>query len=110
MTCTPLGKICPEQFAIPSYWDEDEEDQAKDKDKYNDQKQSQTYPSFSSVMTLTLKPPKLIITKYFNSMSSETPIMYTPKEKCRCFTILAQQELNTTECKVLDQDSLEDID
>ena len=61
-------------------------------------------------MIITLKPPKPLITKYFDSMSSETSIMYTPKEKHRYDTIMAKQELNTTECEVLDQDSLEDID
>ena len=74
---------------MSSNWDE-EEDQAKDKDKDNNQ-QSQMNPSFSTVMTLTLKLPKPFVTKCFNSMSSETPIIYTPKEKCRCDTILAQQ-------------------
>ena len=50
------------------------------------------------------------ITKYFNSITSKPPIVYTPKEKHRCDTIMAQQELSTTEGEVLDQDSLEDID
>ena len=95
---------------MSSYWDEEEEDQAKDKDKDYDQKQSQTNPSFPTAMALTLKLLKPFITKYFNSMSSETPIIYTPKEKCRCNIIVAQHKLNTTEHEVLDQDSLEDID
>ena len=94
--CTPHGKIC--QKSLQSHWDEDEEDQAKDKDNDNDQKQSQTNPSFSTAMTRTLKTPKPCITKYSNSMSSETPKMYTPKEKCRHNTIVPPQELNTTEC------------
>ena len=51
--------------------DDDEKDQAKDKDI--NQNQSQTNPSFYTVMTITLKPPKLFINKYFNSMSCETP-------------------------------------
>ena len=42
-------------------------------------------------------------------MSSRTPIVYTLKEKHR-FDTMTQQELNTTECEVYDQDSLEDID
>ena len=49
------------------------------------------------------------ITKYFDRMTSETPIIYTPKEKWRCSTIMAQQELNTTEFEAVDQDSLEDV-
>ena len=36
--------------------------------------------------------------------------MYTSKEKHSCDTIMAQKELNTTECDVQNQDSLEDID
>ena len=36
--------------------------------------------------------------------------MYTPKEKCRCDTIVAQQELNSTDGEALDKDSLENID
>ena len=108
--CAPLGKICLEEFALSPDWNEDKEDQAKDKDKDNEQNQTQTNPSFSTVMALTLKPPKPFITKYFDSMSSKTPIMYISKEECRCDTIMAQQELNTTECEVLHQDLLADID
>ena len=52
--CTPPGKICLEEFAQSSDWDEDEEDLAKDKDKDNDQNHSQTNPSLSTVMTITL--------------------------------------------------------
>ena len=108
--CTPLGKICPEDCAMSSDWAEDEEDQTKHKDKDNNQNQSQTSPSFSIAMIITLKPPKPFITKCFNSISSETPIVYTMKEKHRHDTIIAQQELNTTECEVQDLDSLEDLD
>ena len=73
--CTPLGKICLEEFAMSLDWDEDEEDQTKNKNKDNDQKQFQTNPYFSTVMTIALKPPKPSITTYFDSTSSETPIM-----------------------------------
>ena len=103
--CMPLGKICPEEFAMSSYWDE-EEDQAKHKD----QKQPQTNTSFFTMKTKTLQPPKPFIIKYFDSMTSKTPIIYTPKEKWGHDTIMAQQELNTTEHEALDLDSLEDID
>ena len=72
---------------MSSDYDEDE-DQAKDKDEDNNQNQSQTNTSFSTVTTITLKPQKPLITKYFESMSSETPIMYTPKEKHSCDTIV----------------------
>ena len=89
-----------------SHWDK-EEDQAKEKDK--DHKQPQTNPSFSTAMTIMPKLSKHFVTKYFNSMSSKSPIMYTPKEKHRCNIIMAQQELNTTECEVLDQDPPEEI-
>ena len=75
--CTRLGKICPEGFAMSSDWDED--DQAKDKEK--DQKQPQTSPSFVTMMTKTLQPPKPYISKYFESMTSKTPIINTSKEK-----------------------------
>ena len=95
---------------MSSDWDYDNEDQAKDKDKDNNQNKSQTNPSFSTVMTITLKPPKRFINKYFDSMSSETPIVYIPKEKHRCDTITAQQELNTTEHEAQDQDALEELD
>ena len=73
---------------MSSDWDEDK-DQAKDKDKDNNQNLSQTNPSFSTVMTITLKLLKPFITKYFNSMSNETPIVYTPKENHRCDTTIA---------------------
>ena len=94
---------------MSSDWDEEEKDQTKDTDKDYDPKQPQTSSSFSTVMTITLKPPKPFITKYFDSMSSKIPIIYIPKEKCRHDTIVAQQELNITECEILDQDSLKDI-
>ena len=74
--CNPLGTICPEEFSMSSDMDK-EEDQAKNKD--NDQKQSQTNPSFSTAMIIAMMPPKPFITKYLDSMSSETPIMYTTK-------------------------------
>ena len=74
--CTPLGKICPEEFAMSSDWDEEEEYNAKDKDQA-----APNQPTFSTAMNITLKPPKPFITKYFNSMTTETPIMYSPKEK-----------------------------
>ena len=101
---TLLGKICPEEFSMSSDWDE-EDDQAKAKD----QKQPQTNPSSFTTMTWTLQPPMSYVTKYFDSMTNKTPKVYTPKEKWRCDTIVAQQELNTTEPEALDQDSLEDI-
>ena len=82
---------------MSSDWDEDEKDQVKDKDKDNNQNQSQTNPSFSTVTTNTLMPPNPFINKHFSSMSSETPIVYTLKEKCRHDTITAHQELNTTD-------------
>ena len=90
---------------MSSDWDE-EEDQAKDKD----QKQPQTSPSFFTMMTKPLQPPKPYITIYFNNMTSKTSITYTPKEKHRHDTIMAQKELYTTEHKALDQDSQEGLD
>ena len=103
--CTILGKICSEEFAMSSDWDEEKEKPGQ----RHDQKQPQTNPSFSMTKTKTLQSAKPYITKYIDSMTSKTPIMYIPKEKPRCDTIMAQQELNTTECEALDQDSLEDI-
>ena len=74
---------------MSSNWDDDEEDQAKNKDKDNNQNQARTSPIFSTSMAITLKPPKSFINKYFDSMSSETPLVYTPKEKYICDTITA---------------------
>ena len=79
---------------MSSDWDEEEEDQAID--KY--QKQPQSSPNFFPMTTKTQRPPKPFIIKYFDSMSSEMPIMYMSKEKHRCDIVRAQQELNTTEC------------
>ena len=107
--CTPLGKICLEEFAMSLDWDNDE-DQAKNNNKDNNQNHSQNQPSFSTVMTITLMTTKPFINKYFDSMSSETPIVYTPKIKCLHDTITVQQELNTIKCKVQNQDSLEELD
>ena len=60
------------------YWDEED---IQTKEKY------QTQPEVSSDLfikpTQTLKPPKPYITKYFDSMSSNTPIIYTPKGKAK---------------------------
>ena len=94
---------------MSSDWDDDE-DQAKNKDKDNNQNQSQTSSSFSTVMIITLKPPKPFINKYFDSMSNETPIVYTLKKKCIHDTITSQKELNITKHEVQNQDSLEDLD
>ena len=76
---------------MSSDWDE-EEDQTKDKDK--DQKQPQPSPSLLNIKTTY----------------QQTSITYTPNGKHRCDTIVAKQELNTTECKAMYQDLLEDID
>ena len=86
-------------------WDE-EDNHAKDKD----QKQPEASPNLFIMPTQTLKPPKPYIIKYFDIMSRDTPIIYTPKDKWGCVIIVVQQEHNTTVCKNLDQDSLEDID
>ena len=61
---------------MSSDWDE-EDDQVKDKD----QKQQQMSPSFFTMTTKTLQPPKPYITEYFDSMTSKTPVINTPKEK-----------------------------
>ena len=82
--------------------EDDEEDQAKNKDKHKHD-QTQTSLNFSTAMTITLKPPKPFVYNYFDSMCSETSIVYTSKEKCIHNTITAQKELNTTECKVQNQ-------
>ena len=70
--------------------DEEEEDQVKDKD--SNQKQPQTNQSFSTTTTITLNTLKPFITKYFNSISRKTSIMYTLKDECRCDTIIPQKE------------------
>ena len=62
------------------------------------------------MLTWTLQLPKPYITKYFDSMTNDTPIIYILKERQMCYIIVVQQELNTTEHKDLDQDSLEDVD
>ena len=74
--CTPLGKDCPGKLGLSSDWDE-EDDQAKGKD----QMQPKAGPNLFIRPTQTLKPPKTYITRYFDSMGSDTPIIYTPKEK-----------------------------
>ena len=74
--CTPLGKDCLGKLRLFSDWDE-KDDQAKDKD----QKQPEASPNIFIMPTLTLKPPTPYITKYFDSMSSDTHIIYIPKEK-----------------------------
>ena len=53
----------------------------KNREKHNNQDQIQTSHNFSTVMNITLKPPKPFINKYFDSMSREAPIVYTLKEK-----------------------------
>ena len=76
--CAPLGKDCPGKLGLSSDWDE-EDDQAKDKD----QKQMEDSPDLFIMPTQTLKSPKTNMTKYFDSMSSDKPIIYTPKEQRR---------------------------
>ena len=74
--CTPLGIDHPEKFAMSSDWDKE-----KDNTKEKDEKQPQTSPKFFKVLTKILQLPKPYITQYFNSMTSNTPIIYTQKEK-----------------------------
>ena len=95
LICMPLGKICPEEFAMSLDWDGDEEDQSRNKVKDNNQDQTQTSPNFSMVMTITLKPPKHFINKYFDSISNETPIVCTPRKKCICDTITSNGYVHT---------------
>ena len=102
--CTPLGKDCPEKIAMSSDWDE-EEGNTKEKD----QEQPHASPNFCKTLTKTLQPPKPYVTRYFDSMTRNTLIIYTSKEKQRHNAIVAQQELNTTQCKTLDQDLPEDM-
>ena len=83
-------------------WDDNEENQPKTEKK--------TIIRTRPVMTITLKLPIPFINKYFDSMSNETPMMYTPKENHIHDTITSQQELNTTKCKVQNQDLLEELD
>ena len=80
---------------------DEEDDKAKDKDK--DQKQPKANPNIPIVQAQNMKQPKSYIAKYFNSMASRPPIIYTPKEKQKCDTIMAQHRLYTTECKALNQ-------
>ena len=85
--------------------EEEEEDQiqGEDKDTDNEQKTPQTNPRFFAAMVLTLQPPKPSITEYFGTRSSVTPVMDTPKEENRCYTIVTSQEH-----KDQNQDTLED--
>ena len=93
-------KVWFEEFTMSSDWDDDEEDQAKNKDKDNNQDHTQTCPNFSTVISITLKPLKPFINKYFDNMSNEISIVYISKEKSIYDTIPAQQELNTTKHEV----------
>ena len=104
--CTPLGIDWPGKLGLSSDCDE-QDDWAKDKD----QKQPDASPNIFIMPNQTLKPLKPYITKFFDSMSSKyTPIIYTPKEKQSCDITIVQQEHNSTECKNLDQHSLDEID
>ena len=70
--CTLLGKDWPGKLGLSSNWDE-EGNQAKDKDL----KQPEASPNLFIMPIQTLKPPKPYITKYFDSRSSDTPIIYS---------------------------------
>ena len=103
--CTSLGKYCRGKLGLSSDWDKEDNNT-----KENDQIQPEASPNLFIMPTHTLKLPKHYITKYFDCMSSETPIIYIPKDKQKCDIIVAQQEHNTTVHKNLDQDSLKNID
>ena len=89
--CTPLGKYCPGKLGLYSDWDE-EGDQAKDKN----QNQPEASLAICIISTQTMKP---YITKYFDNLSNDALIIYTPKKKQRCVTKISQQEHNTIEHK-----------
>ena len=74
--CKLLGKDCPGKIGLSFYWDEED-----DRAKVRDQKQPEASPNLFIRPTQTLKPSKPYITKYFDSMSSDTPIIYKQKEK-----------------------------
>ena len=103
--CTPLGKDCPGKLVLPSDWDEED-----DNNKKKDQEQPEAGPDLLIEPTQTLQAPKPYITKYFDNMSSNPPITFTSKDKWRFNIMVAQQEINATVCKNLEEDSLEDID
>ena len=102
--CTPPGTDCPGRLAISSDWAEE-----GDNTKIKEQEQSEASPNLAIMPTQTLQPHKPYISKYFDNMSSDPPIIYTPKDNQRCNIIVAQQELKTTVNDNLEQDSLEDI-
>ena len=103
--CTPLGKDCLSKLEMSCDWNEEDANTKKE-----NQEQPEANPSLFIMPIQALKPPKPYITKYLDNMSSDPPIIYIPKEKQRCNIIVAQQEHNTTSCKNLEQDPLEDID
>ena len=75
MGARPLGKDCPGNIELSS--DQEKKDhQAKEKD----QTQPEASPNILIMPTQTLKPSKPYITKYFDNMSNDTPIIYTPNE------------------------------
>ena len=61
---------------MSSDWDEED-----DNTKREDQEQPKVSPNLLIMLTQVLKPPKPYITKYFDNMSSDTPIIYTLKDK-----------------------------
>ena len=103
--CTPLGKDCPGKLGLSSDWDEED-----DHDKDKDQKQPEANHDLFIMPIQILKSPKPYITKYFDSMSRDTPIRYTPMDKQRHNIIIVRQEHDTIVHENVDQDSLEDID
>ena len=60
--CTPLGKICPNEYPMSLDWDEDLEKQERknqeiEDQKDNDRKTPQMRPKSSSIDTFTPQPP-----------------------------------------------------
>ena len=90
---------------MSSGWDEEDGNTKKE-----DQEQPEASPDSFIMPTQTLKSPKPYITKYFDNMNNDTPIIYTLNGKQGHVIIVAQQEYNSTVCKNLDQDPLKDID
>ena len=103
--CTPLGKICPNEFPMCLDWNdnEEEDEERKDQNKGEDQKDSegktsQTSPRFLSDTTFTPQPPKSSIKQCSNRINM------TPEKEEGKFDTLA------TLLGYESQETLEDID
>ena len=89
----PIRKGWPNKLAT-SDLDDKKDRNAKEKGQNEQPKASTMLAIITSPQTPELSKP--CITEYFDNMTNNSPIRFTPRDRRRCQIIVTQQELNDT--------------